>query len=64
MKVRVLVEQGQPHLEGYIASGEVVELDNQRAKELLDRKEAEPIAEKASVRAEKRPSGQKAEKRG
>lgn len=54
MKVRVLVEQGQPHREGYIASGEVVELDNQRAKELLAANQAEPVAVKSSQKAEKR----------
>lgn len=63
MKVRVLVEQGQPHQKGYIASGEVVELDNQRAKELLEQNQAEPVAVKRADSSEKRPSTRKTEKR-
>lgn len=41
MKIRVLVEQGRPGGDGYIASGAVVDVDNATAKGLLNRGEAE-----------------------
>lgn len=66
MKVRVLAEQ-QPHHSQpdrhHIASGDEVDLPNDWAKELVQRGEAEPIAQKPSSRAEKRPTGGRSEKR-
>lgn len=63
MKVRILIEQGQSYQDNYLASGEVVDLPNERAKELLDRGDAEPVAEKRAAKAEKRPARRSAEKR-
>ncbi len=67
MRVRVLLEQ-QVHSSTpdrrYLPSGEEVDLPSDWAKELLNRGEAEPVAQKSAARAEKRPSRTRTEKRG
>lgn len=63
MKVRVLVEQPAHGDVAYLASGAVVDLPAEQAKGLLDRGDAEPVAEKSAQRAEKRPAVRKAESR-
>lgn len=66
MKVKVLIEQrAQPGADrGYLPSGEVVDIDNEWAAELLNRGDAELAeAPKPVERAEKRPSTGKSEKR-
>jgi len=66
MKIRILTEQdvhsSQPERQ-YLASGSEVELPNDWARELLNRGEAEPVVEKASDSAEKRPASSDAETR-
>lgn len=61
MKIRVLIEQrAHAGLERRrLNSGEVVEIDNDWAQELLSRGDAEPIAEKPAERAEKRPAAKR-----
>lgn len=57
MKVRILTERhphhSQPDRE-YIASGTEIDLPVQHAKELLQRGDAEPIAQKRVAKAERR----------
>lgn len=65
MRVRVLIEQRQ-HLgvdRPYLPSGEVVDIDADWALELLNRGDAEAIAEVPTSRSEKRPSSKTPEKR-
>lgn len=66
VRVRVLAEQQTHHSQShrwYIPSGSEVDLVKDWAKELLERGEAEIIAQKGNERAEKRPSQSKSEKR-
>lgn len=67
MKVRVLIGQAADAStkRGYLPSGEVVDISNEWAAELLSRGEAElaEAPQKPAQRAEKRPSGQKRETR-
>jgi hypothetical protein len=67
MKVRILREQEYHHSQPDrkpLASGAEVDLPQAWAKELLQRGEAEPVAQKRASGAEKRPGGKRSEKRG
>lgn len=65
MKVRVLTEQrADPELDReHLASGQVYDLPNAWARELLVREDAEPVAEKRAAKAEKRPAAKRGESR-
>lgn len=56
MKIRVLIEQLARGDRRYLASGEEVDIDQEWARELLARGDAEPVAETRAQKAEKRPA--------
>lgn len=61
MKVKLLVSRaGVDFAQGV---GDVIDVENDEAKRLLESGQAEPVAEKRAAKAEKRPSRAKGESR-